>query len=419
MTIFVLDTSVLLSAGKKAFSLYPGKEVVVPLVVITELEKKRNDPELGLTARSALRFIKELRQQGDIRTGVRIANGSVVRVEINHIDNTNLPDSVRRDNSNDAKILAVAASLKAVLVTQDIPLMIKADVVGVQSEPIPALAPSFEGGDIPVVVLSDHDITEFHEHGSVKTEADFPVNTGVLIGTYAGDGAGIGIIDKQWNVRRVQSPKIMGIEGRNIQQRFAVDHLLNENIGIVSLGGKSGSGKSLLALAAGVSQVSAGKYKKVVVFKPAYEVLGGNLGYLPGSLEEKFAGFTASVYDAAEAFSGARDFQSLIKNNQLEILPVSHIRGRTLNNSFIIFDEAQNAEFSTLLTVLTRVGRSSKIVLAHDLAQRDNLHVGKHQGVYEVVSRFTGNKLFAHVEMVKSERSEIAEMAATILGDYM
>ena len=149
----------------------------------------------------------------------------------------------------------------------------------------------------------------------------------------------------------------------------------------------------------------------------AYTVLGGDLGFLPGTETEKFSGYTASVFDATSVYSSKQETERRIEQGKLEILPLTHLRGRTLNNSYIIVDEAQNLELSTLLTVLTRLGKGSKIVLTHDIRQRDNLSVGKHQGIFEVIKRLSGNKLFAHVEMVKSERSDVANLAYELLSD--
>src|SRR5690606_7825795 len=102
--VYVLDTSILLSGGKRVFYSFPGEEVVIPLVVVSELEKKRNDLELGLTARSALRFLEELRGKGDIKKGVVLNDGTIVRIEVNHIDTDSLPKEIIRMGGNDTRI---------------------------------------------------------------------------------------------------------------------------------------------------------------------------------------------------------------------------------------------------------------------------------------------------------------------------
>lgn len=418
--VYVLDTSILLSGGKRVFLSFPGEEIVIPLVVVSELEKKRNDPELGLTARSSLRFLEELRLKGDIKKGVRVDNESLVRIEINHVNTDTLPDSITRMGGNDTRILAVAHNLGATLISRDLPLRIRAEVVGVHARDLGAADIAVDPSrEIPTLFVDDSAMTDFYTNSYIKTDVDLPRNTNVILSTHTGSGSALGTFGPNWTINKISDAEACTIRGKNAQQKFALHHLLDTSLPVVSLGGVAGSGKSLLALAAGIQQVREGTYKKVVVFKTAHAVSGGDLGYLPGTEEEKFSGFTASVFDATEAFATKAEIENYIRKGILEILPITHIRGRTFNNAFVIFDEAQNAELSTILTVLSRAGKNSKFVLTHDISQIDNLHVGKHQGVYEAVQRLSGNRLFTHIEFTKSERSEVAEMAASLLADYL
>ena len=205
------------------------------------------------------------------------------------------------------------------------------------------------------------------------------------------------------------------ISAKNAQQKFYLDHLLNDKVKVVSAGGTSGSGKTLLALAAGEAQVRDGKFNKVLVLKGAYSVLGGDMGFLPGDMDEKFAGYTYSVFDAAEVYSRKVDIEQRIKYGKLEVGPLTFLRGRTLNNTFVILDEGQNLERSSIATCITRLGKNSKLVITHDIQQRDNLSITKDSGIKEVINRLSGNKLFAHVEMKASLRSEIADVAYKLL----
>src|SRR5690606_9081890 len=272
---------------------------------------------------------------------------------------------------------------------------------------------------IPSLYFDDATIDSFFRYKYIKTDHDFPRNSNVILQNHSGSASALGCFGPNWTINLVEEVSAMGVSGKNAQQKFALSHLMNDDLPVVSLGGKAGSGKSLLALAAGIQQVKDGRYGRVVVFRTAHAVSGGDLGFLPGTEAEKFAGFTASVYDAMEAFAHKGQVDRYIRDGLLEILPVTHIRGRTFNNAFVIFDEAQNAELSTILTVLSRAGKGSKFVLTHDISQIDSLHVGKHQGVYEAVQRMSGNKLFAHVEFTKSERSDVAEMAASLLSEIL
>jgi PhoH-like ATPase len=192
--------------------------------------------------------------------------------------------------------------------------------------------------------------------------------------------------------------------------------LTDPNVGIVSMGGPAGTGKSILAIAAGLEQVIEKKlYRKVSVFRPLYAVGGQELGYLPGTAEEKMAPWAAAVFDALEVFCGQNVIDHIIEENLLEVLPLTHIRGRTLTDTFVIVDEAQNLEKMVLLTALTRLGKNSKVALTHDVAQRDNLRVGRHDGISSVVGALTGEPLFGHISLTRSERSDVAELVSRLL----
>ena len=207
-----------------------------------------------------------------------------------------------------------------------------------------------------------------------------------------------------------------GIHGRSAEQRIALDLLLDPDIGIVSLGGRAGTGKSALALCAGLETVlERRQHKKVVVFRPLFAVGGQELGYLPGSESEKMSPWGQAVFDTLGAITTSDVVDEVLDRGMLEVLPLTHIRGRSLHDAFVIVDEAQSLERNVLLTVLSRMGANSKVVLTHDVAQRDNLRVGRHDGVVAVVDRLKGHPLFAHVTLTRSERSPIAALVTEML----
>lgn len=422
-TVYVLDTSVLLSLGGKALRAFPNSEVVIPLAALREVEKKRNDPELGLPARVVIRALETLRGQGDLRKGVD-HHGTTVRIEINHIDSADLPATVKQDKTTDIRILAVALHLKGVLVTKDLPLRLLASVCGVKAIDAPTTVEVDDSvDDLPVIHVNDDVIEELYQHGKVKVDLgpdhELPVNTAAIFKKHDESASALVVQGKGWSVRLVGDRSVKGVSGRSAEQRVAIDYLTHEDIPIVSLGGTAGTGKTVLALAAGVEQVLDNElpYQKIIVFRTLHAVGGQELGYLPGTEEEKMSPWVAAVYDALEGFLQKSQIEKLKRENKIEVLPLTHIRGRTLNNTFVIVDEAQNLERSVLLTALTRIGRGSKIVLTHDIAQRDNLRVGRHDGIYEVVQRLRGEKLFAHVALKKSERSAVSELVARVLDD--
>jgi PhoH-like ATPase len=197
-----------------------------------------------------------------------------------------------------------------------------------------------------------------------------------------------------------------------------LDILLDPEIGIISLGGRAGTGKSALALSAGLEAVLEKRlHKKVVIFRPLYAVGGQELGYLPGSENEKMSPWAQAVFDTLGALVSQQVVDEIVERGLIEVLPLTHIRGRSLHDSFVIVDEAQSLERGVLLTVLSRIGQGSRVVLTHDIAQRDNLRVGRHDGVVAVVESLKGHPLFAHITLTRSERSQIAALVTELLEE--
>jgi PhoH-like ATPase len=423
---YVLDTSVLL-ADPGALTRFAEHEVVLPIVVITELEAKRHHPELGYFARQALRTLDDLRfEKGRLDEPLNIGEqGGTLRVELNHSDPSVLPAGFRLGD-NDTRILSVARSLAqegrdVVLVSKDLPLRVKAASVGLAAEEYRAELTVVESG---WTGMADLDVTaeqldELYEHGRLELEEarDQLCHTGLRLQSANGSALGRVLPDK--SVRLVRGDReVFGLRGRSAEQRVALDMLLDEEVGIVSLGGRAGTGKSALALCAGLEAVlDRHRHRKVVVFRPLYAVGGQDLGYLPGSENEKMSPWAQAVYDTLSAVTTQDVIEEVLDRGMLEVLPLTHIRGRSLHDAFVIVDEAQSLERGVLLTVLSRVGTGSRVVLTHDVAQRDNLRVGRHDGVVAVVEKLKGHPLFAHVTLTRSERSPIAALVTDMLGD--
>ena len=422
---FVLDTSVLL-ADPGAIRRFQEHEVVLPVVVITELEGKRHHPELGFFARSALRLLDELRvTHGRLDEAVPIGEeGGTVRVELNHTDAESLPSGFRLGD-NDTRILAVAHNLAAeghavTLVSKDLPMRIKASAVGLAAEEYRAEAVS--DSDTGYTGMAELDVTsadldELYEDGVLDLEAgrELPCHSGLVLLSDRGTALGRVGPDKQVHLVRGDR-EAFGIHGRSAEQRVALEMLLDPEVGIVSLGGRAGTGKSALALCAGLEAVlERRQHQKVVVFRPLFAVGGQELGYLPGSEAEKMNPWAQAVFDTLGAVTSRDVIDEVLDRGMLEVLPLTHIRGRSLHDAFVIVDEAQSLERNVLLTVLSRIGANSKVVLTHDVAQRDNLRVGRHDGVVAVVEKLKGHPLFAHVTLTRSERSPIAALVTEML----
>jgi len=417
---YVIDTSVLLS-DPRAMLRFAEHEVVLPIVVIAELEGKRHHPELGYFARSALRLLDDLRiEHGRLDEPVPVNDvGGVLHIELNHTDPERLPHGFRLGD-NDSRILAVASNLSAegkdvVVVSKDLPMRVKASVVGLEAEEYRAeLAVDSGWTGMTQLDVDSSVVDALYEGGvaDVPQAADLPCHTGlVLHGGKLPSG----------QVKLVKSDRdAFGIHGRSAEQRVALDLLLDQEVGIVSLGGRAGTGKSALALCAGLEAVMERRlYQKVMIFRPLYAVGGQELGYLPGTETEKMAPWGQAVFDTLGSVTNKYVIDEIIAQDMLEVLPLTHIRGRSLHDAFVIVDEAQSLERNVLLTVLSRIGQNSRVVLTHDVAQRDNLRVGRHDGIAAVVERLKGNPLFAHVTLNRSERSPIAALVTEMLEDAL
>lgn len=422
---YVLDTSVLLSDPSALFR-FDEHEVVIPIVVITELESKRTHPELGYFARSALRSLDDLRiKYGRLDAPLPIGeHGGLLRVELNHTNSDILPAGFRLGD-NDTRILAIARNLAkegcdVVLVSKDLPLRVKASAVGLEAQEYRAeTVPSSGWTGMAEAVVTGTEIDDLYEEEIIDHESarEHPCHTGVVLSSDRGSALARVTPDKRLRLVRGDR-EAFGLHGRSAEQRIALDVLLDPEIGIVSLGGRAGTGKSALALCAGLEAVMERRqHRKVVIFRPLYAVGGQELGYLPGNENEKMSPWAQAVFDTLSALTSADVIDEILERGMLEVLPLTHIRGRSLHDTFVIVDEAQSLERNVLLTVLSRIGKDSRVVLTHDVAQRDNLRVGRHDGVVAVVEKLKGHPLFAHVTLTRSERSPIAALVTEMLED--
>lgn len=428
---YVVDTSVLLS-DPWALRKFAEHDVVLPVVVISELEGKRHHPELGWFARQALRFLEELRatyEALDQPVPVNV-DGGTLRVELNHQDQSLLP-SAFRGPEGDHRILACALNLAhegkdTVLVTKDVPLRVKAGAVGVQADEYHAQDVVLTGYTGMATVQTSSDVIDaLYRDGEVMLDGvetvkgtaveELPVHCGLTLA--AGAQSALGRMSADGVVELVRGDiNAFGLQGRSAEQRIALDLLMDPNVGIVSIGGRAGTGKSALALCAGLEAVlERGEHRRIVVFRPMYAVGGQSLGYLPGTESDKMNPWAQAVYDTLEGLVSDNVMEEVHERGLIEVLPLTHIRGRSLHDAFVIVDEAQSLERNVLLTVLSRLGKGSRVVLTHDVAQRDNLRVGRHDGVQAVIEKLKGHELFAHITLQRSERSAIAELVTDLL----
>jgi PhoH-like ATPase len=425
MLTYVLDTSVLLS-DPMSLTRFAEHDIVLPIVVITELESKRHHPDLGYFARQALRLLDDLRDQhGNLSRPLPIGtSGGHVHVELNHMSTASLPDGFRLGD-NDTRILAVAKNLQlegknVVLVSKDLPMRIKASASGIHAEEYRAeLARDRGYTGMVTATVDEQTMTDLYDGQRVEIPgiAHHPMHTGLTI--TSNRGSALGRITKDKTVRLVPGDQtVFGVSGRSAEQRIAIDLLQDESVGIVSLGGRAGTGKSALALCAGLEAVLERRtQRRIMVFRPLYAVGGQELGFLPGDQGEKMGPWGQAVFDTLGSMVSQNVIDEVASRGMLEVLPLTHIRGRSLHDAFVIVDEAQSLERNVLLTMLSRIGQNSRVVLTHDIAQRDNLRIGRYDGIASVVEALKGHDLFGHITLQRSERSKVAELVTHVLDE--
>lgn len=449
--IAVIDTNVFIGAGDAPFRELRNTEIVIPIKVLQELEHHRSDSGgAGFSCRTVLHYLERLRTEfggSALMDGARSYNGNIVRIESDHADRSVLGDL--DDGTNDCVILAVVKNLsiengdKGVeLITNDLPMRLKADTfLHVPAVPYgkESLKPFTGRYDVsfikPLDEIDDDEIINAIK--SIADEDDDSVPYRAVVNASSTDSpventikVGDSLIDIN------QSIRIGKIRPKNMEQQVAMMYLLDEKVTVLSLGGIAGAGKSMLALAAGMQGVRSKKYDKVLVFRSMYEVGQQKVGFLPGDLDQKMEPWSAAVWDniaKIDKMSGIKSttipagdgctpsLQSGVRvrhADDIEVQPISYIRGRTFDNSFIIVDDAQSLELNDLITILTRAGHGTKVVFTFDMDQQDNPnpHMSKGTSIIALIDMTKDNPMFAHLDFTISERSRLAQFASSLLG---
>ena len=431
---FVLDTCVLL-ADPNSLLRFDEHDVVLPLVVVEELDRKKTRmDEVGANARTAIRLLEEVgaSRHGGLREAVRLPAGGSLRIELNSIESDRFPAALD-PHTSDHRILATCLNLdetdNAVLVTKDAALRIKGAQLGVAVQDYRADTVSVEQLHSGLVEYRTDGATidRLFDEGKLEVEGlDASVNEFVIMRSGASRSALARVIQTEPNVVVERMPthvRAFGVDPKNVRQTVALHQLLDPDIPAVSLMGMAGSGKTFLSLAAALEQVlEQGRFRRVSVYRPLVAVGRQEVGYLPGDLNEKLAPWMAAVHDNLYALfsdagvDGARHaIEELVDRGELEMAAVTYLRGRSITGEFVIIDEAQNLELSTLKVILTRMSRDSKVVFCGDLSQVDNPYISPFGGMAALIEKFKGSPLFAHVSLERTVRSPLAEMAATVL----
>jgi PhoH-like ATPase len=437
---FVIDTNVLLH-DPSAMMRFEDNDVVLPITIIEELDRFKKQPEVtGRNARQVSRTLDKLRQQGHLTEGILLDSGGTLRVAL--CDKKilqELPAELQGDSADNA-ILAVALELKqqcqcpVVLVSKEINLRIKADALGLAAEDYKTDKVDVEGlyTGMAEVMVEAGEIEQLLKQGDLMLEHHFFPNQGLTLIDAANPSHTIlAVVDSSGDrlvpLLKLPQSGVSRIRPRNREQKFALDLLLRNSIALVTLVGKAGTGKTLLAIAAGLNQVADEKhYNRLLISRPIVP-MGRDLGYLPGEVQEKLTPWMQPLYDNFDLIFGTQDssdkpgywrrgHEELIERGLLQIEPLTYIRGRTLPKQFFIVDEAQNLTPHEVKTILTRAGEGTKVVLTGDIEQIDNPYVdAASNGLSYVVERFKHDPLAGHITLRKGERSGLAERATVLL----
>lgn len=427
---FVIDTNVLLH-DPKALLQFPRHHVLIPVAVLEELDKMKRLPnELGKNSREIIRLLSSLKSlgKGNLHTGVKLDNGAVIRVQ------PELKTDYKYNfemNVNDNRIVMAAYLLqeqgeKVVFVSKDIAARIKAEAIGLEAEDYENLKYSYESAykGIQNIEIPKHEIDQFYKDGFLAHPEIKGKSNEYFVMTSPEHSSGVGKYDStQNNVESLlKIGNIWGIKPRNVEQRCAIDLLMRDEIKLVTLMGPAGTGKTLLALACGMRKVfDEGIYSRILVSRPIMP-LGRDIGYLPGTKEEKLFHWMQPIYDNLDflcASTGGDSNETLkwvMDSKKIEMEAVTYIRGRSLPKMYIIIDEAQNLTPHEIKTIISRAGEGTKVVLAGDPTQIDNPYLDKDSnGLTFAVGKFVDHKIYGHVFLDKTERSELAALAAEIL----
>jgi len=429
MINYVVDTNVILYDPRAIYA-FENAIVNIPIMVIEEIDIfKKNMDQTGYNARFFSRILDELRKEGDLRRGVSLPNGSKIRVNIcNHTISSKVSNDLIRDKA-DNLIISVAIWLKeheeydTIFVTKDANLRIKADVLGVKSidytQEKTEMKEFAEG--TRVVMVSDELIDKIYKEQIVTNPGiDGMINEYIRLDSESRPGhSALVRFDEHLNLKKVTEYKegLWGITAINAEQRFAFDALMDDSIKLVCLAGISGTGKTLVAIAAGLKKVVDDQsYKKLLVSRPIFP-MGKDLGYLPGELKEKINPWMQPVYDnltlILDQSENPTTYQELFTQGMVEIEALTYIRGRSIPHQFFIVDEAQNLTPHEIKTILTRAGEGTKIVLTGDPNQIDNPYIDFYSnGLSYVIERFKNDPIAASVYLTNGERSELATKAA-------
>ncbi len=434
--IFVLDTNVILH-DHACISSFQEHNVVVPITVLEEIDKfKKGNEIINFNAREFSRKLDAMGGDKLLSEGIPLPGGGTLVVETN-VKRDGLLGDIFWEDKPDHRIISLAYNLakehgkdRVILVSKDINIRMKAKSIGVKAEDyetgkISNIDELYKGKDI----LQDVDgglIDELFQEGSIAMEKlpvqrePFPNEYFIIRNQSKSTLAVYNAEEKAF--RHIQKRRAYGIEPRNAEQTFSLDALFNENIPLVTLAGKAGTGKTLMALAAALEKRSS--YKQIYLARPIVPLSNRDIGFLPGDIKSKLDPFMQPLFDNLTLIQNQFDetapeykrIHDLVENGKLVITPLAYIRGRHLSKIYFIIDEAQNLTPHEVKTIITRAGEGTKVVFTGDPYQIDTPYLdSRSNGLTCLIDRMKGESLYAHITLEKGERSKLAELASNIL----
>jgi len=432
---YILDTNVYLTDANAIFAFGKG-DILVPLKVLEEIDrhKKRQD-SVGLNASNTIRILDSLREKVNLKKGVRIGKGKGI-IFIKNCDTSLLPEELSPldpDNMIIGTVLAQKQSFpnkRIIVVSRDINMRIKCDSLEISVEDY-TVGQVVQDSSLLYTgftkhLVDDEIVDQFYEGEDIFLEKEevklYPNQMVMLVSNSNEKKTALSrFVNYSSKLQKItENGDVWGVRSRNKEQNFALDLLLNPDVPVVTLVGKAGSGKTLCAIAAGLYQTvedgSESTYRRLIVTRPI-QPLGRDIGYLPGSLEEKMGPWLSPIKDNLEHLLGDRKMLDLyFEDGTIEVEAMTFIRGRSISNAYIVIDECQQLTQHEIKTILTRVGENTKIVMTGDIEQIDNVYVDEtSNGLTYVVEKFKEHDVAGHITLIKGERSKVATLAAKIL----
>lgn len=440
--IMVLDTNILIN-DPGSFRQFKEHDVVIPLTVIEELDVlKVHEASVGESARKAIRLLDALffeKEGTSYAQAVSLGNGKG-SISVEDLPYNSEVKKRRGPQTNDNMIISVAFTLstkysgknEVVFVSNDAALRIKAAklnlvVQGYKHDNVKNVEELF--GEIKKIDVSswELDFNKLFAKGSVvvkkQYENELVPNAPYILNTNNNQSALVRVKKdaKATMFERVEKEPIYGKIGpKNAEQTFAVSMMNDSAVDLVAFTGIAGSGKTLVAIGAALSQVY--DYDQILIARPIVAMSDKDLGFLPGDVQEKVSPYMRPLFDNIKVLKNTNGqkkgdkIDDFISEGKLLIEPLAYIRGRTFNNVILIVDEAQNLTPNEIKTIVTRMGVNSKLVFTGDVNQIDHPYLdSRSNGLTYLIDKMPGYVNAGHIDFKKGVRSLISEWAAESL----